>query len=275
MATNLSSPHQNGVFRSISDTPPNHYSLKIELFSQLTKNKIERYTSTDFQAGGYKWKLVVHPDGNKDKGITDHISLYLVLVPGASSNSPLPPGWEIRALFRLYLLDQNNDTYLTLQDTAEKGRRFHGMKQEWGFDKFIPHTTFKDADNGYLVNDTCVFGAEVYVCQEKHTGKGECLSMIKDAITYKNTWRIENFNSLNQECVDSIPFNAADHKWKMQVYPKGKANYWFSASNTTCGWPRFVSHAYFNLSTVGLLVKNVCLVEAEVIVHGVAAADAI
>ncbi|KAI3469199.1 hypothetical protein Pfo_025862 [Paulownia fortunei] len=307
----LSFPEQ-GVSRSISDTPPNHYILKIQLFSQLTNNKIERYISSDFEAGGHKWKLALHPNGNKNKDITDHISLYLVI---AEANS-LGPGWEIRAVFRLFLLDQNKDSYLTLQDTAENGRRFHGMKLEWGFDKFVPLTAFKDPANGYLVDDTCVFGAQVYVCREKVTGKGECLSMIKDAISYKNTWRIDNFSSLTEECVDSKTFSAADRKWKIQLYPRGKgsgidsyislyltlaepenllpaskiyaeftlrildqlnrnhyygtANYWFSASNSTCGWPRYVSHGYFNMSTSGLLVKNICLVESEVKVHGVA-----
>ncbi|KAH6808537.1 TRAF-like family protein [Perilla frutescens var. frutescens] len=300
-----------GVSRSISDKPPTHYYFKLESFSQLANHKIESYTSNEFQAGGCKWKLVLHPNGNKNKGITDHISLYLVLVQPHS----LGPAWEIRAVFRLFLLDQNNDRYLSLEDAAQNGRRFHMMKLAWGFDKFIPLDTFKDAANGYLVDDTCVFGAEVYVCQETVAGKGECLSMIKDAIAYKHTWRFD-FSSLTEECIDSKPFNAAEHKWKLQLYPKGKgsgvgsyislyltlaapenlpptskiyaeftirildqlnrnhyfgtSNYWFSASNSTCGWPRFVSHAYFYQSATGLLVKNICLVEAEVKVHGVA-----
>lgn len=56
-------------------------------------------------------KLLLHPNGNKNKGVSDHISLYLVLVEPNS----LGPAWEIRAVFRLFLLDQNNDCYLTLQ----------------------------------------------------------------------------------------------------------------------------------------------------------------
>ncbi|KAL2534874.1 TRAF-like family protein [Abeliophyllum distichum] len=301
---------QDGISRSVSDTPPNHYTMKIQLFSQLAKNKIETYQSSDFEAGGYKWKLVVYPNGNKDKGITDHISLYLAMTQVDSLN----PGWEIRTVFRLYLLDQNKDNYFTLGDTA--GKRFHRMKFEWGFDKFVPLTLFNDPAKGFLVNDTCVFGAEVYVTQEKHTGKGEILSMIKDAISYKHTWRIDNFSSLKDECLNSIPFNAADQTWKIQVYPKGKgsgigtymsiflalaepeklssttkiyaeftlrildqingkhyfgtANYWFSASNNVRGWPRFVSLPYFNMPQGGLQFKNICIVEAEVTVHGIA-----
>lgn len=87
------------------------------------------------------------------------------------------------------------------------------MKLEWGFDKFISQDTFKNPENGYLVNDTSIFGAEVYICQEKHTGKGECLSMIKDAVSYKNIWRIENYSGLKEECIDSKVFIAADKKW--------------------------------------------------------------
>ncbi|KAL3834047.1 hypothetical protein ACJIZ3_008783 [Penstemon smallii] len=304
--------NDGGVSRLVSDTPPNHYIVTVKSFSQLTKNNVEKYTSSDFHAGGYKWNLVLHPNGNKSKGITDHISLYLVIAEGNS----LPPGWEIRAIFRLFLLDQNKDIYLTLQDTAEEGRRFHGTKLESGFDKFIPQIAFNNSANGYLVNDTCVFGAEVYVCQEKHIGKGESLAMIKDAISYKHTWRIENFSSLTEECVDSKTFNSADHKWKLQLYPNGKgsgagsyismyltlaepqnlppasniyaeftlrildqlnrnhqigtSNYWFSASNATHGWGRFISHDYFSWASAGFLVKNICIVEAEVTVHGVA-----
>lgn len=102
---------------------------------------------------------------------------------------------------------------IDLLDTAESGRRFHRMKLEWGFDKFIPLAAFKDTAKGYLVDDTCVFGAEIYVHREKLRGKGECLSMVKDAITYKNTWRVIDFSSLTEECIESNTFNAADHKW--------------------------------------------------------------
>lgn len=43
------------VFTSVSDAPPSHYIVKLQSFSLLTKNNIEKYISADFQAGGYKW----------------------------------------------------------------------------------------------------------------------------------------------------------------------------------------------------------------------------
>ncbi|CAI9765794.1 unnamed protein product [Fraxinus pennsylvanica] len=299
----------DGASRSISDTPPNHYTMNIQLFSQLAKNKIEPYHSNDFKAGGYKWKLLVYPNGNKDKGITDHISAYLVMTQVES----LIPGWEVRATFRLFLLDQNNDNYFTFEDF--EGKRFHRMKLQWGFDKFIPLSIFNDPQEGYLVNDTCVFGADVYVTREKHTGKGEILSMIKDAISYKHTWNVNNFPTLTVKCRDSEPFNAGHQTWKIQLYPKGKdsessnfislflalaepeklspptkiyaeftlrildlkhrvhisetVNYWFTATNFVRGCPRFTSVGNFNSQADRFLWKNSCFVEAEVTVHGV------
>ncbi|PIM98004.1 Ubiquitinyl hydrolase 1 [Handroanthus impetiginosus] len=148
MAANLSFSAQHGsiVFlpnymyslsRSTSETPPTHYILKIDSFSLLTTNNIERYTSAELEAGAYDWKSVLHPNGNKNKGVTDHISLYLPL-----TSPPTTLGWEVIAR------------------GSKNGRRFHGLKVEEGFDKFMFHVASKDPANGYLVDDTCVFGAE-------------------------------------------------------------------------------------------------------------------
>ena len=87
------------------------------------------------------------------------------------------------------------------------------MKVESGFDQFIPLKDFNDSSNGYLVDDTCAFGAEVFVCRERSTGKGQSLIMMKDAITYKHTWRIDNYSSLVSECFVSKPFSTGKYKW--------------------------------------------------------------
>lgn len=313
-----------GFPRSISGAPPTHYTVKIQSFSLLLKNSVEKYESGDFEAGGYKWKLVLHPTGNKSKNVKEHISLYLAM----ANTSSLQLGWEVYAVFRLFLLDQNKDNFSILQDAMGTDRRFHGLKLEWGFDEFIPIKAFNDASNGYLLEDTCVFGAEVFVTKERCTGKGECLSMIKDAPSIKHVWRIENFSKLGSKCCDSQVFSSGDQKWKIQLYPKGrrhgtgshlavylaladvtilfpgskvpadstvltpsskiyaeftlrlldqvqarhiagKANFWFSASDQESGWARYVSFSYLNNPSNGCLVKDVCLVEAEVTVHGI------
>ncbi|XP_021889441.1 MATH domain and coiled-coil domain-containing protein At3g58200 isoform X2 [Carica papaya] len=305
------SDNQSGLTTSVSDTPPAHYMIKIKSFSLLAKNALEKYESGSFEAAGYKWKLVLYPNGNKSKNVREHISAYLAI----ADTSSLGPVWEVYAIFRLFLLDQNKDNFLIVQDAAGKERRFHGLKLEWGIDAFIPLRTFNDASNGYLVDDTAVFGAEVFVRKERSTGAGECLSMIKDTVTSKYVWRIENFSKLDLECYSSNVFFAGDQKWKIQLYPKGKrhgtgthislylaladsatlpaatkiyaeftirvldqvharhisgkASNWFGASSPETGWAKYISLGYLNQQSNGCVVKDVCLVEAEVTALGV------
>ncbi|KAK7363417.1 hypothetical protein VNO77_05560 [Canavalia gladiata] len=302
--------NQDGISRSVVDVPPAHYVVKVQLFSLLTKNSIERYESGNFEAGGYKWKLVLYPNGNKSKNVKDHISLYLALDEASS----LHHGWEIYVNFRLFLHDQNNDNYLVVQDSVRKERRFHKMKVEWGFDQFIPLKDFNLASKGYLVDDACAFGAEVFVCRERSTGKGECLVMMKEAIAYKHLCEFD-LSTLDSECLDSKPFNAGNYTWKIKLYPKGKSaelgsslslylaladpstlspsskiyaqiilrildqkqakhhfgkgNYWFSASSHENGASRFLLISIFTNQNSGYLVKDTCLVEAEITILGV------
>lgn len=97
--------------------------------------------------------------------------------------------------------------------TANKGRRFHKMKLETGFDRFLPLKTFNDPGNGYLVNDTCIFGAQIYIYKETISSKGESLLMMKDPISHKHRWKIENYSNVVADCHESLPFNAGDYKW--------------------------------------------------------------
>ncbi|ONI27844.1 hypothetical protein PRUPE_1G107600 [Prunus persica] len=130
---------QDGILRSFSQSLQTHYNMKIQSFSSLNKNYVDSIESGEFEAGGHKWKLRFYPNGNLKKNVVDHISLYL---------------------FQIVLLYQNNGTYLVLEDANKKVECFHGKMPCSDFDQFIPLESFADASNGYLIDDTCVFGAE-------------------------------------------------------------------------------------------------------------------
>ncbi|KAK9083365.1 hypothetical protein Scep_029836 [Stephania cephalantha] len=298
-----------GVTISQRHAPPSHYIFKIQSFSSLMKNHIERYDSGDFESGGYKWKLSLFPYGNKKKSVKDHISLYLVI----ADTSSLSFGWEVNVSFKLFLLDQIRDHYLTIEESGGRYRRFHGMKTELGFSHLIPHTTLNNPSNGYLVDDTCVFGAEVFVSKSTGIG-GECLSMLKEAAKFTYTWNIEKFSQLKEAYNASEPFIVGDYKWHVLLYPKGdakgknhvsfylvladsstlapglkvyvkncvriknqsststtiekEANNWFTKSAPSWGWPKTISLDTLNDQTKGFLIKDTCIVEAEVTVLG-------
>lgn len=92
-------------------------------------------------------------------------------------------------------------------------RRFHWMKSESGLDQFIPLRAFNDSQNGYLVDDTCVLGAEVFVSKEMSRGSGESIIMLKDRLSRNFIWQIDNFSAMDKEYYDSNRFSAGNYKW--------------------------------------------------------------
>ncbi|GMN34897.1 hypothetical protein TIFTF001_004965 [Ficus carica] len=91
-------------------------------------------------------------------------------------------------------------------------RRFHEMKTTWGFAQLLPLETFEDPSNGYLIDDTCVFGVEVFVI--KHTGNSETLSLAAspDISNATFTWEIDKFSDLDKELYNSIVFTVKREK---------------------------------------------------------------
>ncbi|KAJ6714710.1 TRAF-LIKE FAMILY PROTEIN [Salix viminalis] len=209
---------QAEITRSMRDLPPAHYTFKIENFSLLSNSKVDNIESGDFEVGSYKWRLCLHPNGNKKSNGDGHISLYLVFSKANAS----PIGWEVNVDFKLFVYNQTHDKYLTIQDANGRVRRFHGMKTKLGFDQLLPLTLFNDESKGYLIDDCCIFGAEIFVI--KHTSKGECLSLMKQPVNGRFTWRIPNFSALQQISCKSGEFFAGGHKWALVVYPKGNSS---------------------------------------------------
>nr|XP_011462881.1 PREDICTED: ubiquitin carboxyl-terminal hydrolase 12-like [Fragaria vesca subsp. vesca] len=160
MASHENEVDQDGVLRSYSDSPPSHYSLKVNSYSLMTEYSVDGYGTEEFEAGGYEWKLVIYPSGNKKRNVTDHISLYLELAGEASFQSDC----EVYVHFRFFLLDQKKSNYLVVEDALAKKICFHPMMLcSPSFDKLMPLKEFTDASNGYLIEDTFVLGAEVFV----------------------------------------------------------------------------------------------------------------
>ncbi|XP_055960092.1 uncharacterized protein LOC126661585 [Mercurialis annua] len=109
-------------------------------------------------------KLSLYPRGNKKRNGDEYISLYLLL----SESNRLTFNQEINVNFKLSVYDYIHDKYLIAQDADEEVRRFHGIKREWGFDKLVSVTDFKDNFSGYLMDDCCIFGAEIFVVENAH-----------------------------------------------------------------------------------------------------------
>ncbi|XP_065872510.1 MATH domain and coiled-coil domain-containing protein At3g58250-like isoform X2 [Euphorbia lathyris] len=199
---------QTEVIRELRDLPPVHYLFKIQNFSHLLNAKRQSFQSSDFVVAGYTWRLRLshYPKGNKNlMNEKQYLSLYLRLLESSS----LPKDKEIDVFFQLFVYNQVQDNYLTVQGRV---RRFRGIKSECGFDELLPLDIFKDESNGYLIKDRCVFGAEIFVLDFRNIRRGESVSVVKELGDNSFTWNIQNFEKMKEVHYKSEVFAIGGHK---------------------------------------------------------------
>ncbi|XP_075108635.1 MATH domain and coiled-coil domain-containing protein At3g58250-like isoform X1 [Nicotiana tabacum] len=151
---------EEAVTVGVRDASPSHYLMKFESFYKLSENGIDMYESNEFEACGYKWKLIIYPNGDDNIEGNDYISVYLAI----ANDSSLPGGWEANAVFSFFLFNHLCENYLVIRGQV---LRFHKVKSKWGFSKFISHKALKEQSDGYLVDDSIIIGAEVFVVKSQ------------------------------------------------------------------------------------------------------------
>lgn len=90
-------------------------------------------------------------------------------------------------------------------------RRFYKLKTEWRFAQLLSHDTLNESSNGYLVDDTCLFGVEVFVI--KGTCRGESLLMVNQPQPNYFTWRIDKYTTLKDPVYFSDQFTVEGRRW--------------------------------------------------------------
>ncbi|XP_050374726.1 uncharacterized protein LOC126792316 [Argentina anserina] len=100
--------------------------------------------------------ILLYPKGNSD-ATDSHLSLFV----GLADSKTLPSGSLIFADYTLRILDQIHGRHCS--KIGEIGRIFGTLNKDWGYNKFIALEMFKQAGEGFLLNDACIIDAEVTV----------------------------------------------------------------------------------------------------------------
>ncbi|KAM7268586.1 hypothetical protein ACFE04_010752 [Oxalis oulophora] len=208
----------NGIIRTVRLQAPSHFVWKIESYSELLLSKWEKIESGTFQVDDRKWKLTFFPNGDhKHKG-KGYISLYLSVL----DTDELPLSCDLSVKFQFLVFDQIHDNYLVIQDVRDVFR-FQRMKTEWGFAMLLSLDEFKDPSNGYLLDDCCIFGVDLFVI--KGATRVETFSVIKPRLSANScSFKIEKFSTIEEEYVKSEEFTIKDMQWKLKLYPKGDSD---------------------------------------------------
>ncbi|KAJ8900155.1 hypothetical protein K2173_024795 [Erythroxylum novogranatense] len=204
---------ETGIVRSTIHMHPQHYSIRITRFSVLAEHQ-EKYESFPFEAGGYKWRLLLYPKGNsKCFDCKGYISLYLAI----QDTDSFPKPWEVYVDFKVLVFNHINNNFLVLQDLGVK--RFHELKTVFGFNKLLPLEAFNDVRNGYLDDDSCTFGAEVFVFKQPTVY--ESIYTVKDPSKGVLRWNIPISNipisSPSVVPVFSEEFTVQNYEWRLRV----------------------------------------------------------
>ncbi|XP_047309365.1 uncharacterized protein LOC124912761 [Impatiens glandulifera] len=139
-------------------------------------------------------------------------------------------GRSVDAVIKFFVLDQNHNKYYTTPG-PDSLMRFHSLKLLHGIDRFIDLSAFQLPSNGYLVNDKCVFGTEVFII--KQAPKVEMLILHDEEYSSFHILKFKSSSlSLGDSCGSEL-FTSGDFIWKIRLYPFGCADYtWVNISVT-------------------------------------------
>ncbi|XP_013660850.2 uncharacterized protein LOC106365884 isoform X1 [Brassica napus] len=201
------------VTRELRSERPSSKIVTIGNFS-VVMERFEPYESSVFEASGYKWRLILYVTGNKDDGGNNHVSLYVRI----EDTDSLPTGWEVMVDLKLFVFNARRHMYLTVTDEAVK--RYNQGNREWGFGQLIPLSTFRNPNQGFIVQNTVSFGAEIFIIRP--VGQQERVSFVSNPPDNVFTWRILRFSSLEDKIYYSSEFLVGDRFWRLGFNPKGE-----------------------------------------------------
>ncbi|XP_018451140.2 TNF receptor-associated factor homolog 1b isoform X2 [Raphanus sativus] len=135
------------------------HKWKIEKFSEIKKRELR---SNYFEAGGYKWYILIYPQGCD---VCNHLSLFLCV----ANHDKLLPGWSHFAQFTIAVVNKDPKKS-KFSDTLH---RFWKKEHDWGWKKFMESTKLQD---GFIDDsDSLTIEAQVQVIRERVDRPFRCL----------------------------------------------------------------------------------------------------
>ncbi|KAL9225016.1 hypothetical protein vseg_000988 [Gypsophila vaccaria] len=191
----------------IRELPPAHCNSQSRSIFSSSRLRLS------LQSTYYKWILQIYPRGNYAEGGNGYISIYVSMV------GKLKPGTFVNVALHLFYLRPNKGQ---LPDYSVCPKEAIFIHEDVLGDIPIPTSRvfqiFNNASSGFLIDNICIFGAEVLVLDHTHI-QTPLLSMTKCDERY--TWRIEKFSDLGAGLTYSSMFTFGDWSWKIGLYPKG------------------------------------------------------
>ncbi|KAG2281354.1 hypothetical protein Bca52824_052574 [Brassica carinata] len=187
------------IVKKWREHPPSSYCLKVDNFKQLEKfttSSDDKYESRLFSSGGYNWKLIVYPKGNKRDNGKGFISMYVEI---DSKSFISEPQCEVFAELIFFVYNKKENKYFTIQ--------------------VLSFDSFNNPENGYVFEeDQCEFDVR-YITSPLTSW--EILSFNKKLQKPKFSWTVKKFSQLKEHEYTSNKFSVGERNWVLKLYPKG------------------------------------------------------
>ncbi|KAH9324583.1 hypothetical protein KI387_004761, partial [Taxus chinensis] len=118
----------------------------------------EATRSEKFKAGGFDWRVLLFPRGNKGQG--HEVSVFLEL---CQDDINMPYGWSV-FVHCFFGVCSHKERKLTIQQ--EYRHRFSARCTDWGFVSFASRNAIFDPRNDFLLDDALIVVARVQICTD-------------------------------------------------------------------------------------------------------------
>ncbi|KAK2418618.1 MATH domain and coiled-coil domain-containing protein [Trifolium repens] len=170
-----------------------HQEMKVEIFEKFTW-KIENFShlnakelySDPIVLGGYPWRILLFPKGND---VDNSLSIYFEAMQTANMSK----GWSRDVKFKLLVFNQLDKNIAVIRETNHE---LNASQNNWGFHSFMSLAELHDPNKGFIVNDACIVGAEVLVCNVKH--ENQVNQEAKLIVSPTSIEKIMDFSSVGQ-----------------------------------------------------------------------------
>lgn len=132
------------------------FTWKIENFSRLNVDKLY---SEPFVLSGYPWRILLFPKGKS--GAVNQLPIYLE----AMKTTNMSEGWKRDVKFKFAVFNQAEANRTITKETSHE---FSASQDDWGFPSLISLTELLDPGRGFIVNDTCIIGVEIFFRKSTH-----------------------------------------------------------------------------------------------------------
>ncbi|CAG7881829.1 hypothetical protein BRARA_C02859 [Brassica rapa] len=191
------------IMAALKEKYKTSHFLKIDTFS-LVKKHIFRVESSVFYLGGYKWKLMVYPNGYSGT-VNSNVAI------GVEKQASISVNLEVE----LFVVNQLAPIWHSI------GNIGFPPESTWKADSdLMSHANLES--KGFLIGDCCIFGVRFFGVEPAASGTAECFSVIEKPLSHKVTWMMTRFSSFAPEKVhNSHEFVVGNRKWRIQVHPRG------------------------------------------------------